>query len=360
MAAENPAQRGTEAQTFRIGAPPRDRVTTPVLPKRPEGVSSDSPEPKKRPTTSRRAIIARLAGTLLAVATVGPAIDHHINYESELNLPAVGRDVASIPGFYLNLGNSAIDGIQGLFNRETPVPIPPDVFDNNALGGTISSENTVALSQEEIKRTLPPIIIDSVNNTSTILFPFQLPEGTKAQFTKITVIPKDHPGSFSNQAEKVDISTILLPLGTKIVNPIEGAHVFLQKGDPKLREDPNLVKRAIFYWYDKIHDEVYVFTITPATLPGPMFKPLIQGDKYYNWSYNWEMFPVADRGLEIMETTQDFQPVVVDVTIGNGKMNSFEAAMKLIEERTSRRGQIDFFVQNAITNEKAKLVVLGN
>lgn len=328
----------------------RERTAVPVLPK-PEvrPVPPVSPKQEKGPSPTKKTLIQRLAENLaVRLALVGTALGG-AGYAAYENVPAIHSAVDS----------AFLDHLKG--KSVTEASINTEVFDNNALRGTISNENTLVLSPEEIKRTFPPIIIDSVNNSSTILFPFQLPEGTKSQFTKTTVVPKDNPSGFSNQAEKVDILTILLPIGTKIINPIEGAHVTLWTGNAKLGEDPNLVRVAYLYWYDKVNDRLYVFSITPTILPGPMFKPVIQGDEYYNKAgYQWETLPIADRGLGLMETTQDLQPIVVDVEIYSGKDMSPDTMMKRLGNKELRRGEVDFFTTQANNDGKTKLVVLGN
>lgn len=145
------AERGgqTHQPTDERGVRVISQVKTPETPKLPELL---------RIKPSRRALIVRLAKILLAAAAIaGPATHHQINYESELNLPAVGRDISSVPGFYWDLGK---DTIADLLDKIQTVP---ETFDKNAIEQTVKAGpngNAKAATEQQIQEFLnqvPPV-----------------------------------------------------------------------------------------------------------------------------------------------------------------------------------------------------------
>lgn len=133
------------------------------------------PEVKRRPEKryiqpGRKALYARLVGTLAALAaTAGPAVNHQINDETQVNLPAITRDISSIPGFYWNLGKSAVKDIQGLFNKEIPVPT---TFDINASKSSIEAGvNAVVVSKTELKKAYEEQSAQNTDGRPTVVFP---------------------------------------------------------------------------------------------------------------------------------------------------------------------------------------------
>jgi hypothetical protein len=188
-----------------------DRITT--LPRPPWETPTPTPEPEKSPEfperqgrSSKKAFIARLARVLLG----GPAVNHHINYEPEITPPAIGRDIASIPGFYWDLGKGAVEDIQRLLGLKEAT-VPP-TFDNNiekqimilkagvnAIPVTIEEINSMS-KQGGVKEPVnkPPVIIDAayppteyidrIPGEVTALFPVKLkPEISariSAEYTK--------------------------------------------------------------------------------------------------------------------------------------------------------------------------------
>lgn len=154
--------------------------------------AKNGPE-KQNIQPSRKGLYARLAGALLVLAaTGGPAVDNHIKNEPEVTLPAVGRDVVSIPGFYWNFGKSAVDDIERLFGikqKEIVLPYNSTKAEIQTITAGINAKSITNITQEEIaslfsnavslrttakESVIPP---DVGTNNVKILLPAKLEDG---------------------------------------------------------------------------------------------------------------------------------------------------------------------------------------
>lgn len=151
------------------------------------------PETNPQPESSRKALYVRLAGALLAIAaTGGPATAHHIQNESAITPDAIGRDIASIPGFYWNVGKGAIEDIErliGIKQKEAILPYDTSKTEIQTITAGINAKSITDLTQEEIvsifndaislqvaakDQTIPP---DAGKNNVKILLPAKLEDG---------------------------------------------------------------------------------------------------------------------------------------------------------------------------------------
>lgn len=192
------------------------------------------PEVKKRPEPiqpKREALIIRLAGALLALAgTAGPAVHHQINSETQVNLPAVKRDIASIPGFYWNFGKSTVEDIYRLFKTKE-LAVPP-TFDSNKteipqyvqLGtNTTSIENDQQLKQL-LRDSIKPFENIQTPNVS-ILFPVEL-DGNQPIGVTTHVDYSKNPTTGEKEASFINKWIDIKQKNSKIIIPVEGAEIF--------------------------------------------------------------------------------------------------------------------------------------
>lgn len=173
---------------------------------------------------SKKALVARLAGVLLAASSassVGFGIKHHVDYNEPLNLQGIERDITSIPGTWVNLEKSILDFI-GIGNK------PSETFDNKTQNAVINPRingtpipHDFSLSEETIgpieKNTLPRI---------TMIFPAKLADTDNVQISNTTVDQAFNP--ITQKAEPLTLSKeiVLQRAGTEIFLPLDKAEVF--------------------------------------------------------------------------------------------------------------------------------------
>lgn len=190
--------------------------------------------PEKQIQPSKKALYARLAGTLLALAaTAGPATQHQITNETQVNLPAIGRDVASIPGFYWNFGKSTVEDISGLFGKKEIVV--PSTFDPKASRGVIGENNTVQVNANEYEKVAPPLYKD---NTLTI------PMAVKFKDNKIRPLNIEMSEN-SGTLTKTVMTMNGLEEGDILISPIDGT-IKASYAPWQLKADDSLQSSAFF------------------------------------------------------------------------------------------------------------------
>lgn len=189
------------------------------FPKRPE--TTPPPEP-----TSRRGLYARLAGTLLiAIATAGPAIDHHVKNETVITPDAIGRDVVSIPAFYADL-----------MSRLTRKEATPN-FDNTLDSSTIRTINSVVIRDLREIETIPTVPSGpNPKHDVNLLVPIKgLPTEGKLDYDKD--FPEQNPSNpiysptETNYAKENNVRDKIIfkniPKDTVIVAPTDGKLEFI-------------------------------------------------------------------------------------------------------------------------------------
>ena len=243
-------------------------VITETPPPKPPEVKQP-PEPPKTPFYKRlvevlrkRAVHLGLAAGAIGVGVGGPALYHQLNYEPEVTLPSVGRDIASVPGFYWNFGKGIIEDIRGQFNKETLVPstftekIDTKTLDHvtgkdgtslDQLPGSFritvseaifqATSNGTPVSQDQLSSILKDSIKPFDKETKTadvaILFPVENPADQKftiqtiASGAKSWTVPKDESTPVLEGFSTSWSKTITIPkAGSYIIIPVDGAKVF--------------------------------------------------------------------------------------------------------------------------------------
>lgn len=206
------------------------------FPKRPE--ITPPPEP------SRKALYARLAGTLLiAIATAGPAIDHHMQNETAITPDAIGRDALSIPDFY--------SGLISKLTRKEPTPN----FDNTVDNGTISTINSVVIHDLKEIEAIPTVPSGpNPKHDINLLMPIQgiSPSGT-IDYNKDLIGKNDANPIFAEQSRKYakeqDVKNSIIfrniPKDSVIVAPIDGELDF-----SKFSQEDSLIAMARLFYKD--------------------------------------------------------------------------------------------------------------
>lgn len=204
------------------GAPTREAPAPPEIKRGPE---------KQKIEPNRKALYLRLVGVLAALAaTAGPATHHQFTNETSINPPAVGRDIASIPGFYWNFGKSIVEDISRLFKTKE-LAVPP-TFDSSKteipqyvqLGtNTASIENDQQLKQL-LNDSMKPFENIQIPNVS-ILFPVQMDGNQPVGVTSYIDYSKN-PTTGEKEASYSGKRIFNLRKGQKVIVPVESAEIF--------------------------------------------------------------------------------------------------------------------------------------
>lgn len=233
MGADNMRNPEAGISRFAINTPTRERRTdTPDLPKQDTKPIPAFPQPEKQKKgkipPSSKAVALRVGGAVAAVATGAPAVIHHVNYETELTPPAVVRDVKSIPGFYSDLGKSAVDSVNRMFQKiknsrpaETATPFDPAKLDTERQ--VVDYTNSRDVTPEEIQKLISSPIPEVKKFGDQIK--------TSADLPRISVLPlidlrKTGKAEISKPAVGTYIDGVITPVHTIM------EFVFEKKGAP--------------------------------------------------------------------------------------------------------------------------------
>jgi hypothetical protein len=317
---------------FPISAPPRE-APVPVLPRPDVRPAPVFPEPEKpQHPENRRGLYARLARVLLAIAGVGgPAVNHHINYEPEITPPAIGRDIASIPGFYWDLGKGAVEDIQRLLGLKEAT-VPP-TFDNNAERIRVGDNNITRITPEEAnEQGLLTPTFDEETKTLTMISPFVIPQGSTASLDTSTYEVR---GIKHNEPRET------IPAGTQIVLP-EGMHYRLVGGNSEWsigwNGDPKLVYMITAFKYDPHTDTSILLSLNPPS-PFPTELTVTPYEKLYpkgvivqdsGTADYWNKLPISD-GVKSIGTTTSNQTIVIHSSIFRGNGLDFTKEIKGVQ-----------------------------
>lgn len=230
--------------------------------------------------------------------------------------------------------------------------VPPNTFSNKADRGTISDENTIALSSTEIKQKFPEQITeDQANYIATIPFPLQAPEGTKIEFNIKTLNLKNTQQYNIDENAIIRSPELISPKGTEVRAPIDG-HLYLIKDGEKLQSIA-LIK------YNPELDRTYRISIGALNWPNPYSFDLDNSLLNLNFTGSidsWEDFPTVKENTLLMTTNQDSVPLGMFTEVFKGKDLSAKA---LITERKSLPLSTNFYTTTD-NNNIEKLVVKEN
>lgn len=258
------------------------------------------PQPETK--LSKKALYARLAGTLLiAIATAGPAIDHHVKNETAITPDAIGRDVVSIPAFYADL-----------MSRLTRKEATPN-FDNTLDNGTISTINSVVIHDLKEIEAIPTVPSGpNPKHDINLLMPIQSISPSKTiDYNKDLIGKNDANPIFAEQsrryAKEQDVKNSVIfsniPQDSTIIAPIDGELEFTKDS-----QTDSLVGLAMLFYKDSngiLHQIMITGTAHDFFSQLVEAKPFVYAKGFVSSEERSKFWVSVKRGQPIMKTVRN-------------------------------------------------------
>lgn len=237
------------------------------------------------------------------------------NWAVRLGL-VTGTSVASyqVPAIHERIDAAYLD----ILDRLGLAIVVPPTFDNKLDKGAIGENNTVTLPLSEIQPRFPDQVVEQ-DHALTMLFPFQLPEGTKAKFEKsLAEFLGTH--AIRDEAQKNNVKDhvdIPLPKGTTVIAPVSGNALIMEALDNK-----QMSSIARFFYYDQTTNTTYALLIFTHDASGghTYFQPLTESQPNTKWDgEKWKNLPRVAQGTPVLKTIRDNQVITLSVTAYNGQ-----------------------------------------